>query len=381
MKSFNSIFRFFILFCCTINIFAQSTSENHSDNSGRALLVGFSTAAGAGYGATFQTLFDIENERALVGTYFLSTAAGFGTSFALTQNKNVSLPAATLAVGGQTLGYVDGIALSLLLGRDLENGPDTKLLTTLGMTSSIGQTILGYRYAKKQNLTLGRSSLINIGHIWGLGYGVGFSQLFGFFEDNKEGYIRGTGATLLLSSMAGTAAGALLMPNKYYTNGDAIVIQTLGMIGGYLPIGFVEAAEPESDKVYTSAMMLSSAVGLGLGTYLLPEQNFTSSQGLLISLGTVAGGLFALGTTYVLSNDETDSSVYLITSSLGSIAGFTGMYKLFGNKKKIGKNEKVGYQFQVYPQHFMANKQGKNQEMTKQNLENAMPLASLNLTF
>ena len=381
MKLFNAIFFLVILVCFNINVFGQAANQAEADNSGRALLVTSSTLAGAGYGATFQSVFDIQSGRSLVGTYFLSTAAGFGTSFAITQNKKVSLPAANLAVGGQMLGYADGIALSLLLGRDLENGPDTKLLTSLGMTSSIGQTIFGYRYAQKNDLNMGRSSLINMGHLWGLGYGLGFSQLFGFFEDNKEGYIRGTGATVLLSSMAGTAAGALLMPNKHYTNGDAIAIQTLGMIGAYLPFGFLEAAEPESDKVYASTIMLSSALGLGLGLHLLPKQNFTSSQGTLISLGAAVSGLFALGTTYVVSNDNTDTSVYLITSGLASTAGFFGMYKLFSNKKKDEKDEKIGYQFQVYPQHFMAKNQGKNQEMTKQSLENFMPLASLNLTF
>lgn len=388
MNLFNAIFFLASLVCLNSSIFGQNQAE--TDNSGRALLVTSSTLAGAGYGATFQSVFDIQSDRALVGTYFLSTAAGFATSFGLTQKKNVSLPVANLAVGGQMLGYADGVALSLLFLRNVEflepnaskiRKNNVRIVTSLGMASSIGQTILGYRYAQKNNLTLGRTSLINMGHLWGLGYGMGFSHLFGFFDSSEQSALRGTGATLLASSALGVAAGTFLMPNKHYTSGDAIVIQTMGMIGAYLPIGFVEAADPYDGKPYTATSMLGSMLGLGIGMQLLPKQNFTSSQGTLISLGAAVSGLFALGATYVVGSDDTSSSVYLITSGLASTAGLFGMYKLFSNKKKDEKDEKIGYQFQVYPQYFMANKQGKNQEMTKQSLENFTPLASLNLTF
>ncbi|MGB1206675.1 MAG: hypothetical protein ACPG5B_13575 [Chitinophagales bacterium] len=378
MKLSNVIFFLMVLFLFDVSIFGQTENNLEQNNSGRALLVGSSTVSGGIYGITFQSIFGITGDRALVGTYFLSTAAGFATSFGMTHKKNVPLPAATLAVGGQILGYQDGLALSLLLSPNIEDGPDAKILTSLGMASSIGQTILGYRYVQKNNLTLGRTSLINMGHLWGLGYGVGWSYLFGFPERSGEGAIRGTGATIFLSSMAGMAAGAFLMSDKHYTNGDAIVIQTMGMIGGYLPIGFVQLADPDDSKLYTATSMFTSMAGLGFGLHQLPKQNFTSSQGTLISLGAAVSGLFALGTTYVIGNNNTESSTYLITSGLGTVAGFVGMYKLFSNKKKEEENNKVGYHFQIYPQHFL-NKT--NKEMTKQNLENAMPLASLNLTF
>ena len=70
-----------------------------------------------------------------------------------------------------------------------------------------------------------------------------------------------------------------------------------------------------------ASLIAGSAAGLYLGNRFLAARSLSGGDGALVLAGHVAGGLGALGLTYLAAGDDADALVYITTSAIGSDAG------------------------------------------------------------
>jgi hypothetical protein len=189
--------------------------------------------------------------------------------------------------------------------------------------------VYGFQLAEQLNLTPGTAEVMTIGSDFGIGLGVGVSHLADFFQHENGQAIFGS---MLVGSGLGFCAGKWLADQQPYTRGDAYVLETVGLLGAYLPLAAVDMFKPENGKVYTTAAIAGGFLGLGLGQKLVLNKDFSTSQASYISLSTLAGGLLGAGVAYLISSDDDDDvnrTLYLTSSSIGAAGGFWLMYQSF----------------------------------------------------
>lgn len=104
----------------------------------------------------------------------------------------------------------------------------------------------------------------------------------------------------------------------------------LGIFAAGVPLLWVE---PDDEEVIANVLMLGGIGGLTAGHYLLAGKEFSFGRGLLVDLGTIAGGLTAAGLTYLLLPSDTDhrGDIIMTTAALGASAGFGLMFYSLGD--------------------------------------------------
>jgi hypothetical protein len=316
------------------------------------LLIGALSLSLGYYGWAVPAVLNVQDAKSTVALYMLTSSAGFFIPLYATRNIAVTNAAAILSLYGSNRGIVHGIFLNrLLFGKEsTERG-----ILAFGMLGSITEAISGFFIADKSNIDAGTAVTICVGGDFGLGWGVGTAHLAGFLEDDNG---RSVAGSILLGSGVGLLAGKLLANKQPYTRGDAYVLQAMGILGAYIPLAIVDIAGAENAKVYTAAAMLGSAIGLGLGHKLTGGKNFSTSQGNLISLSGLSGGLLGLGLAYLISSEGDNSALYLTSSSLGALGGFWLMYRSFAQSAKKAEKS-FSWNINVLPEGLVALAMGK----------------------
>ena len=326
--------------------FAAQGQSGAVDREGRSGLVLTETLLGLGlYGWAVPEGFHIDSSRGAVAAYLLTAGLSFYLPYRITRNASVSLAERNAAVWGATRGIVYGPLVGNLL-----NGPDdpnesfeasdqrsaTSALSVLGM--SLAESVLGYQIAQGLGASEGEVAFWSAGGDFGIPFGFGLAYLAGLFDENVQrcefdlcvvdeyvGTRAGYGATLAMA-MASPWLARLSGQGGYYTAGDARALRSMGVLGAQLVLPLAWAAfqqgDRSEDKPLVAAVLAGSAAGIWLGNHVLRERSLTGGDGLLVLAGHLAGGLGALGVTYLLDGGErADDLVYLTTSALGSAAG------------------------------------------------------------
>jgi hypothetical protein len=139
---------------------------------------------------------------------------------------------------------------------------------------------------------------------------------------------RGVAATLLLGSGLGIAGGYYAGKRRNYSTGDVYIVETAGLLGTYLAAAPLIVFEPDDPRLIAGALLVGASAGFLLGDRLVLGKEASRGQGILISLGTVAGGLIGMGLGFLVypegSNNVADWLV--ISSALGATAGLGAMY-------------------------------------------------------
>jgi hypothetical protein len=88
----------------------------------------------------------------------------------------------------------------------------------------------------------------------------------------------------------------------------------------------------DNTRVLAAGGLLGGIAGIYLGDRLLEEKRFTVGEGLLINAGHLAGGVTALGLTYLITENIDDNPLlYLSTSTAGSFQGAWIVYRSLGD--------------------------------------------------
>ena len=342
------------------------------DQEGRSKLIAGSLALSMGYyGWAVPVMFDLQDGKTISALYMLISGAGFFIPLTATRHKRVTDGEATFSLYGGTRGIVHGIfTYGLISGKDASE----REAVGAGMVGSLAEAITFFALANKSNMRPGKAEVIGIGGDFGLGLGLGTAHLANFFDDDKE---RSLCASIVLGSGAGLLAGKFLADRQPYTRGDAYVLRGAGMLGAYLPVAAVDLAKPKDDKTYTSAAMAGAVVGLGVGHFLVRGKDFTTGQGKLLNLGELAGGLVGLGVAHLVSSDEHDRSLYLVSSAVGATAGFWLLYWSFAEDART-QEKSTSWNIRFAPEGLFAYALSKR---FKQYSELAIPIGKFEYRF
>jgi len=309
---------------------AKANQSTGMDQEGRAGLIVRQTIMGLSFYAwAVPAILDIEGGREIVATYMLVGAAGFAVPYYITQDIPVSNTQTMLTFYGSTRGLLYGLFLKNMIS---PNAHSTSSDLAPPLLASLASSCIAFQLAGGKDWDLGRAELVGVMGDFGTGLGAGVAHVSGMWD--TEAKKASAHATLLGTSGLGLAYGYYLSQRESYTRGDAYVLRMNGLLGSQLLMPLVAAIGDKKDKAYTTGAMLGAALGIGIGNRLLRSQNFTFSEGTLISCGHIAGGLLAGGITYLLDvHDKFDELVYLSTTALGSLAGQVLLYRTFARQR------------------------------------------------
>jgi len=264
------------------------------DSDGRAeWLLGTTCLSLGFYGWAIPNLLRISNKPA-VATYLLTGASGFFIPYFISENRDVSHSSAQLSFYGGTSGILHG-----LLFYELFNGNNEKERLAAMLGTSLTELVLGFVIGK--NLYKGHTDVMTSMATFGTAYGFGLAAPLGLYSSDygKTGWA----ASALVGTAAGYYVGSLMADKLHYTPGDASVVSTFGLVGGYVPVSLLALADVELDKYYTLFPILGSVGGLYLGHCLIKDKDFSDGNGLLIEVGTMASTLLGMGIGYMISNE------------------------------------------------------------------------------
>ncbi len=385
------------------------------DQGGRTKLLVGTMVLGLGYyGWATALAFDPDDSQTAVALYMLTARGTFVAPFLATKNHAVPDAVATMALWGAMRGPIHGLLVSELGDAEQDK---TKFAWTvvLGTTEAIAGGIA----ARSLGMSPGRAELTGVGGDIGLGIGFGIADQLKLDERYKSvsvpdgvggSYVYQTNdrslqsAALLAGSGLGLVGGYLLGGTEEWTRGDAVIFRNVTAIGGLagLAVGdiiqqprTVTETYPDGtsysyvddgfSRTHSAAGLIGTAAGMVLGRALVTGRNFTTSQGTLLSLSPLAGGLIGLGLAYVATPQESyaydpaqpyrdpndHSELYLTMSAIGAGAGFAALYPAMARHARgpaLGSN----LQFSVNPlaaAQLLGGNRGR------------IPLASLNYRF
>lgn len=329
---------------------AQKAPYSLLDQSGRTGLLVTSTVVGTlYYGTAISTIISPESTAAYTGIYLLTAGMSFYLPYTTTRKLEVSKGQSGMAMYGLTRGIAHGMLLPVVVSSDV----DFKIPLALGVTGSIAEGILGYKWAKKHHFSEGRAGAIGTFSDFGMGIALATAHVSGLFDGNKAGNI--AALSVLTGAGAGLYAGYRLTQSETYSTGDVIALQGAGLLGAYLPPSLLFVAGVEEPKLMTLAAALGGIGGLYLGDKLARKQEFSTRQGVFISLSQVAGALTGMGCGYLLSGKNEDyyyndkqAKLVTILTGIGATAGYLVAVRNFS--KEINKEDKnLSMQLQLNP--------------------------------
>lgn len=297
------------------------------DQRGRTGLLVGTTALGLGYyGWAIPAAADIDDFRAALGVYMLTSASAFFVPFFATQNGQVTEPQRDLTIYGGIKGIADGMFLyGLAAGSEgFDNDASGPLWS--GVVFGVVEMFAGYAMAAQMDAP--HVALITTGGVAGNGFGLGTAYLLDFDD------FRGYAGLMLLGTAGGYVATHALYTTGKHTKGDAEVFSTTTFAGAYAPVGLLYLAGVEDDETLVASSMAGMLLGAWLGHRIAVGHDFTESQGMLTGVGTLASGLLGAGIGYLLSPSDSDDHAgrrAIGGGAIGVIGGFGIMMAILGD--------------------------------------------------
>jgi hypothetical protein len=311
------------------------------DQSGRTKLLVWTTAlALLYYGPAAPIILEVDDPQGAVGLYMISASAGFFIPFLATKRIAATEAGAVLGTYGATRGIIHGSLAAYLF----DPNPSERGFFGGGFLAGITEGIAGFAVANSGRMTPGTAELVGVGSDFGLGYGLGFAHLAGFFDTDyapstgfRDENEAGFAGLALLGTAGGAAAGYALSRTQPFTRGDAFVVRNAGFLGAHVGLALATMVDPDErhGKLYSGLAMLGATAGLGLGARLAHGRDFTTAQGTFVTLGHLAGGLVGLGLGVVASGDGDDGSLLVTTSAMGAALGYGLIYGSFASEAKV----------------------------------------------
>lgn len=387
------------------------------DQSGRVKLLVGTMILGLGfYGPATAAAFDPKDDQTAVAIYMLTAAGSFFVPFLTTRAMAVPTAAADMALWGASRGPIHGYLVS-------ELGDAEQDKTKFAWSVFIGATeaIVGGVAGRGLGITRGRAELTGAGGDIGLGVGFAAANLLKLDQPDSVTvsypgqpsytypvYDRTRqSAAMLIGSGLGLVGGYLLGGTEEWTRGDAMIFRNatgIGALAGlaagdliHTPRVITTPPDPVTGFSYSyyeddfshphsAGGLIGAAAGAVLGRALVTGRNFTTSQGTLLTLSSLAGGLLGLGIAYVSTSEQDysycpapgpcrdpndHSELYLTASAIGAGAGFAALYPAMALQAR-GTTVEPNLQLSVNPL-AAAQLLGRNRGQ--------VPLASISLRF
>lgn len=349
----------------TSAIFLRAPMTGLNQEGRTKLIAGISSLGLGFYGWGIPYVLDIQEPTAMVGMYLLIGGGSIIFAYGMTEHLEVSEEAANLFSYGSVLGIAHGLFVHAILYGD-EATPRGYVGTA--MIGGLAESIVGFTAADRLKLTPGTVELIGTTSGFGILYGLGVSHVAELTGR------RSFAAAMLAGSVAGTAVGATLSSLQDYTNGDVAVFRTAGVLGAYIPIAVLVAAERSDSKEYVTWAMLGGLVGGFAGHLLIVDKDFTTTEGTFVSLGTFGGGLLGWG---VATLAKAEASITFPVAAATALAGYAAMYKTYAPSAK-SRAVQTSWDFTIHPEGLLAMTRVGNH---LQNQRAVLPIARLQYQF
>jgi hypothetical protein len=323
-------------------------TSNTINQDGRSEYVWGMTLAGLGlYGPASVNITNASGSTA-VGLYMLTSAASFLIPYYLTSDAAISDGAARLGVWGAYSGAGHGALLYQFLGIDNRvtvydpfdeysyTETDYSALYGLMALTSITESYIGLRIAQEYNFSAGKSDLMVNTSTAATGALPGLLYVLGV--DNEKALY----GTAILGSFVGYGLGNYISNTQNYTRGDAMCFSNAWIISALVPTSILIATKSADPKVYIGSAILSTGLGMWLGNTLVKGKDFSTSQGVYMSLASFGGAFVAGGVTFLAMGDGNSDNDYRIAPpliTLGAIAGFSIAYSAFSKDPQIQEKD------------------------------------------
>lgn len=323
---------------------------------GRGRLVLGETLLGLGfYGWALPAALKLDDPRPAVAAYLLTAGASFYLPYRLTRDAPVTDAHRHMALWGGTRGILYGLLLEGSLSRDGELGGRRGLAA--GLATSVAGSVLGYGAVDMARLDEGTSVLWSSLADAGTLAGFGTAYAAGFYDDMTRAAVdpvsgvptggvevrnanpRAADLTALAGSAAGLAAGAWLGGLRHYGTGDVSVLRSAILLGAEVGVPVAELTVGDSDRRgrrWAAGAVIGGVAGLAGGASFLGKKRFTPSQGLLMNAGQIAGGMVAVGATWLITPHGGNELLYAGAAALGSAAGLALTYRALSVRERIG---------------------------------------------
>lgn len=286
---------------------------------GRTALLATTTALGLTlYGGGLPVLLDTSDGRATVGVYLLTAGSSFLLPYFGTRHEEVTWGMTNMAFSGGTSGAVHGLLVSALLEKS-----DDQFLMGSAMLGSMAELAAGTWWASHSKMSAGDAHLHAVSTDLGAAWMAGLANtLLPTSQPDRDRLLAGAG---LLGAAGGFAGAAFLAPARKTTWGDAEVIRTSALLGGFAGLTISSWADDidtdtQGRRTIALTTLVSMAAAAG-GDWLVRDTDFGLGEALLVDLGTLAGGLVTAGVTYLVTNSD-EPRTYLTAALLGGGAGF-----------------------------------------------------------
>lgn len=301
------------------------------DRDGRFLLLATTTALGLGYyGWAVPVMLDIDSGRGILAAYMFTAGASFVAPYLYTRNRPVTYGMANAGFWGSTRGISHGA----LLAHVLDSTPDSRMTHAFAMTGSLAEGLAGYSWARSTSMTAGDAH--TIGNFGDFGYSWAGATMITLQPDSE----RLVYTALLGGAAAGLAVGPSRAERLPYTWGDAEVQRAafyLGAANGLALWDLLVGSDPSDDQVRILGPLLlgGSVAGMMGADRALVGRDFSAGQGILVDLGTLAGGLLGVGLAVLLGPDDFDdpTGVFLL-GALGADLGFLATFRSLSSEAR-----------------------------------------------
>lgn len=323
----------------------KDTQSTTIDQNGRAeLLWGLTIAGLSTYGPGTVIMTGADNSVA-IGLYMLSSAASFLIPYALTDNAPVSDGAARFSLWGAASGVGHGWFFYELFDLDQPindpygysyNATDEKALWGLMTFTSMAEAYIGYRIAQDFHFSAGKSDMMINTSIAATATLPALLYIGGV-KDKKALF-----GSAILGTFGGYALGNYITNTQNYSRGDAMCFSNVWVLGAAVPVSILIAAESENEKAYMGLAILGAGLGMGVGNYLVKGKDFSTSQGVYMTLGSFGGAFVAGGLAFLAAGDSDNWQIIPPVISLGAVGGFALTYLAFADNPKIQEKNLSG---------------------------------------
>ncbi len=339
---------------------------------GRGFLLAASLLSGVTtYGPGIVSMINSSNDRLNIGIYMLGAGSCFFVPFFTSRNKPVSYGQANMVYYGLSRGFAHGVLTGLCIAPS-DSNHEAQIIASSGVIMGLSEAFIGYHLVRNLHISNGNANLMTVYGDFGFYAGLGVAVQCRMIENEQGRAIAAfTAAGALLSEATGYYVG-----KKYPVSaGDAEIIYTTGILGGFLPLWMINLANPKHPADYITPTVITGAAGMFVGHKLMNDKNFSFTQGFITKIGTVAGGLVGCGLTYLVL-DSAKAWHFLLGSYLGAQASFYLLYKINKSMLNIDKLNNIG--FRIMPENYFLSRQA-----AKKNpyIQGFFPLAQLNYKF
>jgi len=263
----------------------ERRSRDH-ERSGRASLIAFNTLYGAWLGVIVPAAFGADTPEPYGAGLLIGAPLGFFATKALVDRYPMSSGQATLTGFGARWGTWQGMGWREVFDigdrEVVECYPDQGCFTwesdsdeapfTAGIVGGLAGLITGGVLAQKLEPTHGAATMIELGSLWGIWYGVAGAVV----ANVEEGDAALTWA--LMGGNVGLLASAFAARALKMGAGRARIISAAGLAGGVAGLGLDLLMNVDDEETAVLIPTLTSAIGLVAGGFM--TQKFDSGTSL-----------------------------------------------------------------------------------------------------